>query len=158
MQQRFIQFSGVKCKIPSNQSYCWLIIFSKWSHTNSIKEYYETLIQKLSRKPFIESTLWCWTVENNLKQLFNSTISFTISIKSFLIWKIMPLFADRRISGNWKFSARTATHLAAKDLLHKNIMKFTEVTVTRTLLTRILARLIGRGISPCGDIAWHGAP
>ena len=60
----------------------------------------------------------------------------------------MPLFADRRISGNRNFSARTATHLAAKDLLHKNIMKFTEVTVTTTLLTRILARLIGRGTLP----------
>ena len=32
------------------------------------------------------------------------------------------------------------------------IINFTEITVTTTRLTRVLARLIGGGISPCGDV------
>jgi hypothetical protein len=33
-----------------------------------------------------------------------------------------------------------------------NIIIFTEITVTTTQLTRVLARLIGGGINPCGDV------
>ena len=40
---------------------------------------------------------------------------------------------------------------------HKFIKDLTEVTITTPSLTRVLNRLIGGGISLCGDSVWHSA-
>jgi hypothetical protein len=45
-----------------------------------------------------------------------------------------------------------STILAATGITVFTIINFTEITVTATQLTRVLARLIGGGISPCGDV------
>jgi hypothetical protein len=54
--------------------------------------------------------------------------------------------------GKREFSGRVraATSVAATDFI---TYKFTEITTSTPPLTRILDRLIGGGISPCGDVA-----
>ncbi len=62
---------------------------------------------------------------------------------NFLLWS--EDVAKRDFSGKVRTATSiTATHLAAT-------INFTEITVTTTQLTRILDRLIGGGISLCGD-------